>query len=96
MTRTFIITKLRRLRPVLARRYGVRSLRLFGSYARGTQHARSDIDLLVEFREPIDLFRYIEFENYLSDEIGARVDAVMPDALKPRLRDHVINEALPV
>ena len=96
MTRLSIIARLRRLRPVLARRYGIKSLMLFGSYARGEQSARSDVDLLVEFKEPIDLFRYIEIENYLSDEIGTKFDLVMPDALKPRLRERINNEAVPV
>lgn len=96
MTRPTVIAKLRRLRPELARRYGVTALKLFGSYARGEQNARSDVDLLVEFREPVDLFRYMEIENFLSDKIGVKVDLVMPDALKPRLKDRITSEALPV
>lgn len=54
------------------------------------------MDLLVEFKEPVDLFRYIEIENYISDEIGVRVDLVMPDALKTRIKDRVLTEAIPV
>lgn len=54
--------------PELRERYGVRTLGVFGSYVRGEQRPRSDLDLLVEFDErPLTLIQVIGLEQYLSD-----------------------------
>jgi len=74
--------------------YAVKSLELFGSYARGEEKEESDIDILVEFTKPIDLFIFMELEERLSDLLGAKVDLVMRDTLKPRIRDRIIKEAV--
>ena len=49
---------------------------------------------MVGFSETIDLFRFVELENYLSDILDVKVDLVMKDALKPRLKDRILNEAV--
>jgi len=77
-------------------RYGVADLRLFGSYSRGAQSGESDIDVLVEFREVIDLIEFIKLENYLGDLLGCRVDLVMKDSLKPRIRDIILTGAVAI
>ena len=66
--------------PVLAERYHVSSLGLFGSYLRGTQRPDSDLDILVTFSETPSLFRLVELENHLSDLLGVKVDLVMRDS----------------
>lgn len=81
-------------KPELEREYKVKSLAIFGSYARGEQTEDSDVDILVEFDKVIDLFRYIELENYLSDIVHHKVDLVMRDALKVRIKDRVLKEAV--
>ena len=89
----------RRLReelPLLAARYGVASLGLFGSYLHGTQRPDSDLDVLVSFQEAPSLLRFIELENYLSDRLGVKVDLVLRDSLKPRIGEHVLQEVVPV
>ena len=91
-----IIIKLRENKPVLEEKYGVNNLEVFGSYIRGEQKKSSDLDVLVEFSKTIDLFKYIELENYLSEKLGVKVDLVMKDALKPRIKDRILNEAIPV
>jgi len=48
----------------------------------------------VEFSEPISLFKYVELEDFLSVEIGVKVDLVMRNALKPRIRDGILREAV--
>lgn len=80
--------------PVLQQRYKVSRLELFGSYVRGEQKDASDIDVLVDFFETIDLFTFIELEGFLSDKMGIKVDLVMRDALKPRIKDAVLREAI--
>ncbi len=91
-----IIEKLRKTKPVAEKKYGVKSLEVFGSYVRGEQKKGSDLDVLVEFHQTIDLFKYIELENFLSKKIGVKIDLVMKDTLKPRIKDRVLKEAVPV
>jgi predicted nucleotidyltransferase len=67
---------------------------LFGSYVRGEQKKKSDVDILVEFEEPLGYFRFIELEEYLSLKIRAKVDLVTPDALKPLIKPNIMGEAV--
>ena len=91
-----IAGKMREVLPVLQRRYKVSRLEIFGSYVRGEQKEASDIDVLVDFSETIDLFTFMELEGFLSEKVGVKVDLVMRDALKPRIKDAVLREAVPV
>ncbi len=75
------------------RRYGVRSLGLFGSAARGTAGADSDLDFVVEFeRKSFD--GYMDLKMYLESLFGCPIDLVLANTLKPKLRDAILNEAL--
>ena len=87
---------LRRQLPLLAEKYQVASLALFGSYVRGTQRADSDLDVLVTFEELPGLFGLIELENRLSDLLGVKVDLVVRDSLKPRIGRRIEQELVPV
>lgn len=87
---------LREQLPVLAARYNVHSLGIFGSYARDQQRAESDLDILVEFDETPGLINFIELENYLSDLLNLKVDLVMRQALKPRIGRRILEEMIPV
>ena len=91
-----IITKLKKNKPILEKKYSVKNLEVFGSYVHGEQKSNSDLDVLVEFSKTVDLFEYIELENYLSENLGIKVDLVMKDTLKPRIKDRILNEAIPV
>lgn len=76
----------------MAERYKVKEIGVFGSYVRGEQKKRSDLDILVDFDEPISLLKFIELENYLCENIGLKVDLVMKDSLKPRIGNRIIKE----
>lgn len=91
-----IILKLKENKVILEKKYSVKNLEVFGSYVHGEQKKSSDLDVLVEFSKTIDLFQYIELENYLSEKLGVKVDLVMKDTLKPRIKDRILNEAIPV
>jgi len=80
-----LLKALRQQVPLLAERHGVETLEVFGSYIRAEQKADSDLDILVTFREEPSLLTFIAIENYLSDELGVKVDLVMKDALKPSI-----------
>jgi len=62
--------------PDLRERYGVRTLGVFGSYVRGEQKPRSDLDLLVEFEQAPTLPEFIDLEHYLRGLLGVRVGLV--------------------
>jgi predicted nucleotidyltransferase len=91
-----ISNKLIEIKPTLRSKYKVKDLEIFGSYIRGEQKKGSDIDILVNFYETIDLFTYIELENFLSKILGIKVDLVMKDTLKSRIKERILEEAIPV
>ena len=91
-----IISKLGEVMPILEEKYKVQSLQIFGSYVRGEQGKDSDLDILVEFHEVIDLFEFLELEEYLSEVLSVKVDLVMKETLKPSIKDKILAEAVPV
>jgi predicted nucleotidyltransferase len=91
-----IIKLIRGHLPALREKYKVKGLEIFGSYKRNEQKQGSDIDILVEFYGTIDLFAFMELEEELSAILGEKVDLVMKDMLKPRIKDRILREALPV
>ena len=70
----------------IVRRFGVRSLSLFGSMARDEARPDSDVDVLVEFDGPTTFDGHMGLLIYLEDLLGCRVDVVTVKGLKPRLR----------
>ncbi len=89
-----ILKFLKQQLPYLKENFKVKSIGLFGSYAREEETETSDIDMLVEFEAPVGFIKFIELENYLSDKHGAKVDLVTPDALKPVIKPQIIAEAV--
>lgn len=82
----------------LSEKYAVREIGIFGSYVRGEQKKKSDVDVLVKFEESanLSLLDFIGLENYLSDVLGVKVDLVEKNALKPRIGKHVLEEVVNV
>ncbi|TDA31278.1 MAG: nucleotidyltransferase [Hadesarchaea archaeon] len=70
-------------RREMRERYGVASLGLFGSFARGEQTEVSDVDILVEFERPIGL-KFLELADYLEKILGMRVDLLTARAVKQK------------
>ncbi len=88
-----ILKYLKQELPYLNQKFKVKSIGLFGSYAREEQTEKSDIDMLVEFETPVGFFKFIELEDYLSEKLGTKVDLVTPDALKPLIKPQIMEEA---
>jgi len=86
--------KLEELKPVLKDQFKVKSIGIFGSYLKGEQKRKSDLDILVEFSETVGLFKFIQLENFLSKELGIKVDLVMKDGLKPLIKEHILKEVV--
>jgi len=76
----------------LTENYKVKEIGIFGSYVRGEQQEKSDLDILVDFKEVIGLFKFIALERYLSELLGVKVDLVMKSALKPRIGERILKE----
>ena len=81
---------------MLAERYSVDTLEVFGSYVRSEQKKDSDLDILITFKEVPSLLTFLAIENYLSDLLGVKVDLVMKDSLKPKIGQRILREAIPV
>lgn len=76
------------------RQMGVCSLAVFGSVARDEARPNSDIDLLVDLAPPYTLDRYMKVKFFLEDHLGAPVDLVMQEGLRPQIRENVEREAI--
>ena len=72
----------------------VESLAAFGSVARGDAREDSDIDLLIEFDEPVGLFHFSRVKRRLEEILKRRVDLVTRGALHPALRDRILGESV--
>ncbi|MDO9449477.1 MAG: nucleotidyltransferase family protein [Rugosibacter sp.] len=96
MKRSNAIDLLAQSKPVLANRYGVTQLALFGSTARDSANVGSDVDILVAFDGPATSARYFGVQFYLEDLFGCAVDLVTEKALRAELRPFVEKEAIHV
>lgn len=66
----------------LNKRFKVKTIRLFGSYVRGDHTDNSDLDVIVEFEEPVG-FEFIHLADFLEEILGVQVDLTTEDAIKP-------------
>lgn len=80
----------------VAARRGASNIRVFGSVARGEAREDSDVDLLVDLEEGRSILDHAGLMVDLQDLLGRRVDVATPDALRQRIRDRVLAEAVPL
>ena len=80
--------------PELRDEYLVSKIGIFGSYARGDATSTSDVDVLDEFSQPVDLFHFIALQDRLAEILGRKADLATPRALKPLIKDQVLREVL--
>ncbi|WP_407283210.1 nucleotidyltransferase family protein [Methanolobus sp. WCC1] len=80
---------------VIKERFFVEKIGIFGSFARGEAQDKSDVDVLVEFAEGKKTFdNFMELKFYLEELFGRDVDLVIETAIKPRLKDYIMREAV--
>jgi predicted nucleotidyltransferase len=77
-------------------RYGIRNIRVFGSFARGQARPESDLDLLVEYVPGRSGFAFVEFCEKVEELLGRKVDVVTEKSLHPLIRDKVLRQAVPL
>lgn len=75
----------------LQRRFHVAEIGIFGSYVHGKEEEGSDVDILVEFAEPIG-WEFVELKEYLESLLGKSVDLVTVNTLKPQLKEKILAE----
>ena len=80
----------------ICNRYHVKTLRVFGSVARGELRDESDVDLLVTFSKPTSLLRMVGLERELSAIIGRKVDLLTTESVSPYLRSRIVKESRPI
>lgn len=76
------------------KKFGVASISVFGSVARNRIRRNSDVDLLVEFNQPIGLFEFARLKLHLEKVLGRQVDMVTPEALRKEFREQILREAI--
>jgi len=91
-----LIQEKRRAILEIAARHGAYNVRLFGSVARGEADEASDVDILVELEPNRSLLDLGGFLADLQDLLGCKVDVVTEKGLKTRIRDRVLQEAVPL
>jgi uncharacterized protein len=78
--------------PQLQQQFGIARLGVFGSVVRGEQGDTSDVDILVDFVQPIGLIRFMQLESHLASLVGTKVDLVSRKALKPTIGRRILDE----
>lgn len=91
LTKSDIEHKLQAVKPVLTEKFHVSSIGYFGSYSNGQQTDQSDLDLLVEFSQPVG-WEFFTLERYLEQLLGLSVDLVTPNALKEQIKESILKE----
>ncbi|MEO0112622.1 MAG: nucleotidyltransferase family protein [candidate division WOR-3 bacterium] len=88
-----IIKIIRKHKKELEEKFKVKSIAIFGSYVRNEQNEKSDIDILVEFSEPVG-FEFFRLARFLEEILETKVDLVTFDAIKPNRRKYIMEELI--
>ena len=90
-----IKSRLAEQRTEIRKTFYVKKIGVFGSFVRDKQTRRSDVDILVEFKKGHkDFFNYMRLKYYLEASLGRRVDLVVKEAVKPRLKERIFKEVV--
>jgi len=76
----------------IIKRFKVKEIVVFGSYAKNLQNNGSDLDILVDYSEPVSFFQFLELEEYLENLFHMKVDLVSKTALKPKIGEQILRE----
>lgn len=93
LSKTEIENKLQRIKPALMDKFHVSKIGYFGSYVNGKQTINSDLDLLVEFSQPVG-WQFFALEKFLEQVLGLPVDLVTKNALKEQIKDTILNQVV--
>jgi predicted nucleotidyltransferase len=91
---TYTIDEIADIVAPVAKEYGVERVFLFGSYARGSQNAESDIDFRIDGGKIRTLFKLAEFYEDLKEHIATPIDVLTTEALEDDFLSHIKDEEL--
>ena len=86
-----IESELKRLKPELVEKFHVTNIGYFGSFSKGDQTESSDLDILVEFSQPVG-WNFFTLEKFLEETLGLKVDLVTNSALKDRIKSNILKQ----
>jgi len=89
-----VVNILQSVKEKLSHEYAVKEIAIFGSYVKGKQSSKSDIDILIDFWEIPSLITFMKLKYMLTDIIGINVDLVMKSSLKPVIGKKILQEAV--
>lgn len=96
-----MINRIRKIKEIITQNkkfleqsYKVKNMGIFGSYAKGQIHKNSDVDILVDFYEIPDMFKFVQLECFLKKLLGRKVDLVTRKALKPIIKKDILKETI--
>ncbi len=78
----------------LREKFKVKEIGIFGSCVRGENEETSDVDVLVEFEEPVSLLGLVSLENHLAELLGRKIDLVPKRDIRPELKERILKEAI--
>ena len=93
ISKAYILSKLKELKPELREKYAVRKIGLFGPFSDDSYTDDSDIDIIVELEKPIG-WKFFTLENYLEEIFGRKIDLVTKNALKEQIKDRILELVL--
>ncbi len=85
---------IRKNKKLLKEQYNVKTIGVFGSFARGEQAKGSDVDILVDFYVLPDLLEFVNLERYLEKILKRKVDLVRKQVVRPELRRRIFHEVV--
>ena len=86
--------KLEELKPLLKEGFKVTKIGIFGSWIRKENKETSDLDILVEFEEPVSLLGVVKLENYLSERLDIKVDLITQKDVREELKERIFREVI--
>ncbi len=88
--------QLQTLKPTLKKKFKVETVDIFGSYARGEQDEKSDLDILVTYSEMVDFLLIARLRRYLRRKLHMKVDVISKEFLNKYIKEEVLEEAVSV
>ena len=85
----------RKVIPILIK-HNVKRAGIFGSYVRGEQKNKSDVDILVEVNKEVDLIDFIRLKNTLERTVKKKVDLVEYDCIRKEIKQNILKEEIPI
>ncbi len=89
-----LIKKIMEHQKDLEKKFGIIEIKIFGSYVKNQQTPKSDLDIIVEFKETPGFIKFMKIEEYLSSLLGVKVDLLTREGISPYIRKYIEKEMI--